>query len=565
MATTRPFAYNIGSQIPGTEQVGSLAIGAPTSGFTNNPQFWNGPDEDLGYVIAAPVSGNTQPTPIPGVFASVGFFRTSGFSDSEFINLSQAVSSQYGTPQTFSSATDASTWLTTNGFWNSYVASLCDTFTFIGNNATTTSNSAINDGTSGWDSSAYSLETFTGPVSVTFQTSANGNYLMGGFSYNPTATPGSTYEDTSYGIYLYNSDNVEIYENGAQVTVLNVGTVVSSSDVWKVDYDGTSVKYYYNSTLLYTSTNAVTQPLHVFFPLFTPNEGAVDICVIGTLSPTPTPTPTLTQTPTPTVTQTPSETPSETPTNTPTPTTTDLSSVTTFTISGCTNLNVLVADLGPSSLAPGDVFKFTFTGGTPSGCYRIVEKTVATPTDGATPLFFYVNCAACQETLVTPTPSVTPTFTPTPSVTPTFTPTPSTTPIPVTGYGYNLVVLPYAPPTSGNTIFTRFTVIGQSTGVTTPNTFDVNGVFWNSIDNLSVDRTSYYSGMTGTSVTAYFTQNGDTAIYSGSSTAFTFEGPPGQQAFNYNPGTRPSQLVLIQSASTDFVTGQTVYISYVVN
>jgi hypothetical protein len=99
--------------------------------------------------------------------------------------------------------------------------------------------------------------------------------------------------------------------------------------------------------------------------------------------------------------------------------------------------------------------------------------------------------------------------------------------------------------------------------VTTPNTFDVNGVFWNSIDNLSVDRTSYYSGMTGTSVTAYFTQNGDTAIYSGSSTAFTFEGSPG--TFNYNPNTRPGQLTLIQSASTDFVTGQTVYISYVVN
>jgi hypothetical protein len=402
-----------------------LAIGAPTSGFTNNPQFWNGPDEDLGYVIAAPVSGNTQPTEIPGVFASLGFYRTSGFLDSDFINLSQSVSSTYGTPQTFSSATDASTWLTTNGFWNSYVASLCDTFTFIGNNATTTSNSAINDGTSGWDSSAYSLETFTGPVSVTFQTSANGNILMGGFSYNPTSTPGSTYEDTSYGFYLYNSDQIEIYENGGQVAVLNVGSVVSSSDVWEVDYDGTSVKYYYNSTLLYTSTNAVTQPLHVFFPLFTPNEGAVDICVIGTLSTTPTPTPTLTQTPTPTITETPTGTPSETPTNTPTPTTTDLSSVTTYTISGCTNLNVLVADLGPSSLAPGDVFNFTFTGSTPSGCYRIIEKTVATPTDGAIPLLFYVSCAACEASLVTPTPTATPTTTstPTPSVTNTQTPT----------------------------------------------------------------------------------------------------------------------------------------------
>ena len=69
MAFARPFAYNLGTPIPGTEQVGSLAIGFPTSGITNNPQFWNGPDEQLGYVIAAPVSGNTQPTPVPGVFA----------------------------------------------------------------------------------------------------------------------------------------------------------------------------------------------------------------------------------------------------------------------------------------------------------------------------------------------------------------------------------------------------------------------------------------------------------------------------------------------------------------
>ena len=101
MTFTRPFAYNPGTSIPGTEQVGSLTIGTPTSGITDNPPFWNGPDEDLGYVIAAPVSGNTQPTEIPGVFASLGFYRTSGFSDSDFISLSQSVSSTYGTPQTF--------------------------------------------------------------------------------------------------------------------------------------------------------------------------------------------------------------------------------------------------------------------------------------------------------------------------------------------------------------------------------------------------------------------------------------------------------------------------------
>ena len=29
MATARPFAYNTGSPIPGTEQIGDLSIGAP--------------------------------------------------------------------------------------------------------------------------------------------------------------------------------------------------------------------------------------------------------------------------------------------------------------------------------------------------------------------------------------------------------------------------------------------------------------------------------------------------------------------------------------------------------
>jgi len=121
MATSRPFAYNLGAPILGTIQVGTLAVGTPTSGFTNSPQFWNGPDEDLGYVIAAPQSGNTQPTPISGVTASIGFFRTDDFTDNSFIILAQYVSNEYGTPQIFSSGNDASTWLTANGYWNSWI------------------------------------------------------------------------------------------------------------------------------------------------------------------------------------------------------------------------------------------------------------------------------------------------------------------------------------------------------------------------------------------------------------------------------------------------------------
>ena len=121
MAFTRPFAYNSGGPISGTTQFGDLAVGTPLTGFTDAPQFWNGPDEDLGYIITLPISGNSQPTPISGITASVGFYRTDGFVDSEFVQLAEIVSIEYGNPQTFISASDASLWLTNNGFWNSFI------------------------------------------------------------------------------------------------------------------------------------------------------------------------------------------------------------------------------------------------------------------------------------------------------------------------------------------------------------------------------------------------------------------------------------------------------------
>jgi hypothetical protein len=63
MATSRTFAFNPGTAIPGTTQIGNLAIGTPTNGFgSTGLQWWNGPDEELGYIIAR-VTDN-QPTPL---------------------------------------------------------------------------------------------------------------------------------------------------------------------------------------------------------------------------------------------------------------------------------------------------------------------------------------------------------------------------------------------------------------------------------------------------------------------------------------------------------------------
>jgi hypothetical protein len=65
MATSRPFAYNTKSPISGTEQVGSIASGTPDVGFESTDlEWWNGPDEDLGYVICEPVPNESQSTPV---------------------------------------------------------------------------------------------------------------------------------------------------------------------------------------------------------------------------------------------------------------------------------------------------------------------------------------------------------------------------------------------------------------------------------------------------------------------------------------------------------------------
>ena len=67
MSASRPFAYNTGSPITGTEQVGDIAIGWPDAGFESTGlEWWNGADEELGYVICKPVPLDNQSTPVPG-------------------------------------------------------------------------------------------------------------------------------------------------------------------------------------------------------------------------------------------------------------------------------------------------------------------------------------------------------------------------------------------------------------------------------------------------------------------------------------------------------------------
>jgi outer membrane biosynthesis protein TonB len=449
MATARPFAYNPGSLIPGTEQLGDLSIGFPTSGFTDNPQYWNGPDEELGYVIAAPVSGNTQPTPLSGITASVGFYRTSGFDDNEFIQLSEIVSNEFGDPQTFLTASDASDWLTNNGFWNSFI-SVTPTLTPT---PTPTPTSGYTSG--GWLFYSPDNELLLGPPlnngNIAFVDQATGIV-----TYSPNYTGGL------FTLYFNDNDNAGTsFES--QILELRTfgGTITINQGSSTVIYSGISNDFQPSGIFTYLEVN---RPEQMIQSASTPFVSGTTINLTFNVAPTPTETPT--QTPTETETPTPTQTPTntETPTNTPTETETPTPTVTptntetptptptltyyyyfllncnlvdnkygrsttplvgsTFNISGNTCYSIVGNDPGPYYDYDLDIATLV-TDCTDVSC----DGPTPTPTNTSTPTPSVTNT---QTPTQTPTNTETPTNTPTPTQTPTNTETPTTTPTPTT-------------------------------------------------------------------------------------------------------------------------------------
>jgi hypothetical protein len=118
MSVTRPFAYNTGSTISGTEQVGDLAIGIDDIEYSasyGGVQWWMGPDEDLGYVITFPISGGTQPNPL-NIPAFVSFKRSETKTEGSFVSF---VNSLFN--QTFTTGSECKIYLNNNGYWTSWI------------------------------------------------------------------------------------------------------------------------------------------------------------------------------------------------------------------------------------------------------------------------------------------------------------------------------------------------------------------------------------------------------------------------------------------------------------
>ena len=137
MATARPFAINLGAPIDGTTQVGNIAIGTNPLNYANlgGATWYMGPDEDLGYIIAA--QNGAAPT----------FWRSKLKTEASFIQLVNLLPARQGLTA-FTDSFAAQAWLTANGY-------ATPTFNFTTTTTSTSTTSTTSTTTAGYTAGLY--------------------------------------------------------------------------------------------------------------------------------------------------------------------------------------------------------------------------------------------------------------------------------------------------------------------------------------------------------------------------------------------------------------------------
>ena len=392
MATIIPVAYNPSlNPIPGTEQVGELAIGITAQDYSLQPggvRFWATPDLDLGYVIAHVNPSGNQPNPVSIFPTYVGFWRSDSLTEPSFIELAEDVSVWDGNPQTFTNGLEAKTWLNNNGYWTSFTGNLLLSLdsgnsssysgtgsiwydiSGNGNNATLFNSPTYSSSYSGilqFDDASLEYGTFNDLGNLSQFTVEAWFRLTSSLTGKVSSIVSNQYNSSTavnFSIGTNNAPNdynlsVGFYDN----IWYNTTGFVPQTNVWYQvvgTYDGTSLRQYINGQASGGTINISRTPISggnnrlmrrwdetlssgylidgdlAIVKIYSEALSSSDILdsynstYTRFIDVTPTPTPTSSVTPTPTVTPTPPSSVTPTPTSsvTPTVTPTQTSSVT---------------------------------------------------------------------------------------------------------------------------------------------------------------------------------------------------------------------------------------------
>lgn len=114
-----------------------------------------------------------------------------------------------------------------------------------------------------WDNHAYTTQGYSAPLTLEFNKNSayfdNGrSYAMIGFNADPTTN--ASYDTLDYCAYPYRYDTYSVYHNGTQV---HFATQWNPNTKFYLVYDGSNIKHYNGSTLLYTSPSYTAGTVYI--------------------------------------------------------------------------------------------------------------------------------------------------------------------------------------------------------------------------------------------------------------------------------------------------------------
>jgi hypothetical protein len=165
-----------------------------------------------------------------------------------------------------------SSWLETNPdrlIYENLSFTLSGNLTARGNNTDLVSIFKTS-GSFAWDNHAYTAQGYTAPLTLEFNKNAaffdNGrSYAMIGFNADPTTN--TSYDTLDYCAYPYRYDSYSVHHNGANP---HNGTQWNPNTKFYLVYDGTNIKHYNGSTLLYTSPSYTVGTVYIDSSFYAP-------------------------------------------------------------------------------------------------------------------------------------------------------------------------------------------------------------------------------------------------------------------------------------------------------
>jgi Concanavalin A-like lectin/glucanases superfamily len=283
MSTVRPFAYYTGSSFTGATKYSNLVVSNNTSIPSGNPSgitWWNGVDEDLAYIIAAPVAAQNQPTHTSlGGTGGVKFWKSKAKTDNSFLALFNLMANRFGTTQV-GDAASAKTWLTANGYWTNWTPPATTTTTTAAPTTTsttlpptTTTTTAAPTTTS---TTAAPTTTSTTAAPTTTSTTAAPTIITSGLILN--------YDISKPASYSGSGTTITDLQGNSNATTFNSPTYTSSGGGY-LTFNGSNQYFVTNTSLNSKLSPANTSTLLSIFVWVYPMDNGVIVAELGQTTP----------------------------------------------------------------------------------------------------------------------------------------------------------------------------------------------------------------------------------------------------------------------------------------